>query len=78
MEGKINIGNFKNIMVLREQFATNRKTDKIEVLSFHFSNSEKLANLKHGQRLGLMKEGDKYKEKDFNRKVKIIGIYKQK
>lgn len=78
MNGKFDISNFKAIMNLREQFASNRKTDKIEVLSFHFDHSEKLAVVKQGQRLTILSETDKYKEKDFGRKLKLISAYKAK
>ncbi len=78
MNGKMNIENFKAIMNLREAFASNRKGDRIEVLAFTYGNSEKLAVLKQGQRLELLQVTDKYKEKDFGRKLKLISAYSKK
>lgn len=78
MDSKINIENFKQIMGLRESFASNRKQDKIEILSFHFNSSEKLAVLKQGHRVEFLKVNDQYKDKDFGRKLKLISAYQQK
>lgn len=78
MENRINIDNFRQIMNLREAFASNRKTDKIEVLSFTFDRSEKLAILKQGQRVELLHVTDKYSEKNFGRKLKLIAAYSKK
>lgn len=69
---------FKEVMNLREGFASNRQKDRIEVLSFSFGGSEKLAVLKQGQRIDILKETDKYREKDFGRKLKLINAYQSK
>lgn len=68
----MNIQNFKLIMGLREKFASNRKKDKLEVIGFSFSGSEKLAVVKQGHRVSLLKVIDSYKEKDFSRKLSLI------
>lgn len=74
MERKINLENFKTIMDLREAFAHNRKKDKIEIIDHHFGWSAKLTDIKHSQRLEVMKVNDSYREKDFGRKVKLLNI----
>lgn len=76
MNGSINIENFKQIMQLRESFASNRKKDKIEVITFSFGTSEKLAIVKQGQRIELLGEVDKYKQKDFTRKLSLVKARK--
>ena len=78
MNTKINMDNFRSIMGLRENFASNRKKDKIEVLTFSFDRSEKLAVLKQGHRVSFLGVTDKYKEKDFGRKLKLITAYREK
>lgn len=64
--------NFREIMVLREQFAQNREKNKLEFREFEFDKREDIMDKNFGLKKDFLAEEDKYHEKRHGRKMTEI------